>query len=425
MKTISLSIIAIAASANAQLSRLEEQALRSHPMVAAAAAESAALRARGDLAKSPYRPMVSLTGVGAFGDDAAIFASSIEPRNYLMAVGDPVGIGSLMAMWTIFSGGRERSAASYAAALAAEGDARLAVARLDVVREVRVAFAEMLAMRGKLEAATAGFMAAEELLRVTEQMFNAGSAPEAFVLKARANLEQARRMRAMAEADAEAAEAMLREAVAAEPGEVVSAEWDVELEAPATLEDALRVAEGHPELRAAEARRKAAESRARGARQSTYPELNLVGMGTGMATENESDVFYKVGVVLSVPLVDGGMRRAETAEMTAMARAAEQESRVVRLRITREVSAAWARWEASPEALRAADAEVAAAQEAYRIARLRYQEGKAPQVEVEEAAADLVEAMAGRAEANAFRRTAWAELMRAVGIQPDQEDQNK
>jgi outer membrane protein TolC len=54
---------------------------------------------------------------------------------------------------------------------------------------------------------------------------------------------------------------------------------------------------------------------------------------------------------------------------------------------------------------------------------LRYQEGKAPQVEVEQAAADLVEALAGRAEANAFRRIAWANLMRAVGIQNDQEDQ--
>jgi outer membrane protein TolC len=424
MKTISLSILALATTANAQLSQIEQRALQTHPMIAAAEAEARALRARGDIAKAPFKPMISLTGVGALGDDAAIFASSVEPRNYLMAVPDPVGIGSLMAMWTIYSGGRDRSAAAYSSALVAEGDARIAVARLDVVRDVRVAFAELLAARGELEAATAGFMSAEELLRVTEQMFEAGSAPEAFVLKARASLEQARRKRSMAEAEVRTAEAMLRESAAA-TGDLIleTATWDIDLSAPETLEEALRQAESRPELRATDARRAAAASRSRAARQSAYPELNLVGMGTGMATESESDVFYKVGLVLSVPITDGGMRRAESAEMAAMANVAEQEARAIRLRVTREVTSAWAQWQASPETLRASEAEVVSAQEAYRIARLRYQEGKAPQVEVEQAAADLVEALAGRAEANAFRRIAWANLMRAVGIQNDQEDQ--
>ena len=423
MKHISLFVIALASSAQAQLTTLQKQALSTHPMVKVAEAEAQALRARGQVAKAPFKPMISLTGVGAIGDDSAIFATASEPRNYLFSPHDPIGIGSVMAMWTIFSGGRNRSAATYAASTAAEGEARVATARLDVLREVRVNYAQLDSAVGDLAAKSAGVQAAEELLRVTVARFTAGSAPEAFVLTAKANLARALRMRAMAEAEANAASAMLREAIGLSPGEtLVRGEWDVEMAAPSSLDEALALAEARPELAQLQARSRSAASLARSARQSAYPELNLVGMGTGMATENESDVFYKVGLVLSIPLVDGGMRKSEASENEAMARAAEQETKMIRLRVHREVASAWAQWQSAPETLRASDAEVSAAQEAYRIAKLRYEEGKAPQVEVEQATADLVEALAGRAESIAFRRIAWANLMRAVGISPDQED---
>lgn len=426
MKLTSILLISITSSAFAQISRLEALALDRHPSIKAAEADRQALVARGETLKAPYRPMASLTGVAAKGDDHAIFATPFEPRNYLLADHDPIAMGSVMAMWTIFSGGRDRSAAAYAEALVESGDAGVATARLDVLQGVRVAYAELLAALGELEAETAGYRAAEELLRVTEQMFEAGSAPEAFVLRSRAALAQARRTRALAEAEARAAASMLREAAALSQDEpMATAGWDAPLTAPETVEEALTLAAGRPELRAAEARRRAAASRARAAKQSAYPELSLVGMGTGVATENDSNVFYKVGLVLSMPLVDGGMRRAEAAEMTAMAQGAEQETRAIRLRIEREVASAWARWQASPETLEASEAEIVSAQEAYRIAKLRYEEGKAPQVEVQQAAADLVAALSGRAEANAFRRIAWANLMRAVGKSPDQEDQTK
>jgi cobalt-zinc-cadmium efflux system outer membrane protein len=369
--------------------------------------------------------MVTLSGVGAIGDDQTIFATAFEPRNYLLAAADPVGIGSVMAMWTLYSGGRDRSAATYSDALVAEAEARLETARQEIARGIRVAFAEAMAASEKQFAATAGYQGAEELLRITEQMFQAGSAPEAFVLRARAGLEAARRIRSLAEAESKSAVAALNLAVGTVRDERVNATtWDRELAAPDTLEEALEQSGRRPEYRAAQARRRAALARARSARQSAYPELNLVGMGTGMATESESNVFYKVGLVLSMPLADGGMRRAEADEMAAIADQAMQENQAVNVRVTSEVIAAWSRWAASPDVVRASEAQVAAAEEAYRIAKLRYQEGKAPQVEVEQVAAGLVDALAARAEANAFRRIAWANLMRAVGISPDQEDQN-
>src|SRR5688572_5426342 len=98
MKGISTSVlIALAITAQAQsLSALERQALENNPMIARAQADARALRAKGQGLKAPFKPMISLTGVGAFGDDAAIFATAFEPTNYLLALGDPIGIGSIM-----------------------------------------------------------------------------------------------------------------------------------------------------------------------------------------------------------------------------------------------------------------------------------------------------------------------------------------
>jgi outer membrane protein TolC len=170
-------------------------------------------------------------------------------------------------------------------------------------------------------------------------------------------------------------------------------------------------------MRLADARRLAAVALARKARQSGYPELNLVGYGQGVTTKDDSDVFYKLGIVLSVPLLDGGLRKAQADEMSALAAQAQQEKALAWMSVSREVTSAWAKWQAAPEVVRASEAEVVAAHEAYRIARLRYQEGKAEQVEVDQAATDLVNAIAAAAEANAFQRIAWANLMRAVGNQ--------
>ncbi|MEO7453565.1 MAG: TolC family protein [Fimbriimonadales bacterium] len=417
MKQLSFLLIAMCATANAQISQVQKDALEKHPAIAAAQAGANALAAQGRQEKAPYKPMVSLTGIAAKGDDNMIFGTNIEPRSYIMAAGDPVGIGAVMAMWTIYSGGRDRSAAAYAGALMAEGAAMVETARLEVLRDVRVAYAESMAARERHEATFVGLQSAEELLRITDQMFQAGSAPEAFVLRARAGLERARRARALSEADIRSALAVLEEAAFNDLEDVRLEDWDLDLLAPATVEEALKLAEARPEMKLVEARRLAALARARKARQSAYPELNLVGYGQGVTTKEETDAFYKIGVVLSVPLVDGGMRKAQADEMSAMATQAQQQKTLVWMRISREIASAWAQWQAAPEVVRSSQAEVTSAHEAYRIARLRYQEGKAPQVEVDQSAADLVAAISANADANAFQRIAWANLMRAVGNQ--------
>lgn len=428
MKTLSAFVFLVhVAPATAQLSKWEAIALEGHPAIATARSEQQALSARGETFRAPYRPMVSLTGVAAAGNDSAILATAVEPRNYLMAEGNPVGIGSAMAMLPLFVGGRDTAAARAAAALRLQGAAMVSVAMQQVMEQVRVAFAEARAAEELLAASGESVEAARSLLTVTEQRFAAGSVPEAFVLAARASMSNAERRKALAEAELASKRAALREAAGIGQQEDAPeiGEWDRSLEAPATLAEALTAAKERPEIRAARAQAEAQRQTAAIASRSRLPELSLVGMATGMATELNSEVLYKVGLVLSVPLVDGGMRRAESAEKRAMAEGTEHEMRRIELQVEREVAQAWARWSASPAVVEAAEAEVASAQEAHRIAMIRYAEGRSPQVEADQSAAELHEARAARAEAHAFRRIAWASLMRAIGKKPDQEDQNK
>ena len=182
MKTFSLLITLATCSASAQLSKIQIEVTDNHPRVLAAIQRAAALKAQGDRVNAAYRPTLSFTAVGAVGDDASIFAMPMDPKNYLFAPHDPIAIGSFMAMVPVFTAGRNAAAAKYARFLSGAGKAEVDVARADVLRDARIAFAELEAARGRLAAETSGYSAAQELLKVTEARFSAGSVPEAFVL---------------------------------------------------------------------------------------------------------------------------------------------------------------------------------------------------------------------------------------------------
>jgi cobalt-zinc-cadmium efflux system outer membrane protein len=109
------------------------------------------------------------------------------------------------------------------------------------------------------------------------------------------------------------------------------------------------------------------------------------------------------------------MRKSEIAEARQKQRQAEAEVLVAKNMIRAELTAAWEKWLAAPKLLEAANAQTAAAEEGYRIAKLRYEEGKAIRTEVAQSLADLRDSHAGLAEANAYQRQAWSMVRRMMG----------
>ena len=154
----------------------------------------------------------------------------------------------------------------------------------------------------------------------------------------------------------------------------------------------------------------------REASQSGLPDVRLVGAadqafaGGGMDTRGT-----QAGLVLSWPIGDGGMRRADAAVAKKKRLMAEAASAVAKNELRAIVSAFWAQWEAAGPLLEAGHGMVESADEGYRVAKLRYEEGKAIRAEVSQALADQLEARTRLADAEAYRRTAWSQLMRALG----------
>jgi outer membrane protein TolC len=421
MKTISalLALIAFAPliAQKKGLALLTLEALRNHPTLAAAQADVDAANARGAQMSAPFNPMLSLNGYAAAGKGESIFTSSVDPINYSLMGDKESADANAMFMWKVFSDGRASTARRSAIAIAQGKQYDLAAARLDVLRDLRMAFSMSMHAGQNVEAEQGGVAAAQELLDVTQSLYDAGKIPEAFLFRAKADLAKSSRRLALAKSAEDSAMARLKEAAALPQMEMFEmGEWDVPLSAPPTLEEALEMGmHMRPEVASLEETAKMYRLQARAARQSMGPEMSVLGMADALAANNGSDSFLKAGLVLSLPLSDGGMRRAEAAEADAQAKAAEAQKEAAMQRIEREIAEAWAEWVAAPHVMAAAEAEVQAAEEGYRVSKIRYEAGKSIQAEVSQALADLVAALGSRAQAQEFQHLAWTKLARALG----------
>lgn len=415
---VSLLVCGVAcAQSTTSVSQAVERAVRQHPMLSVAQADVRGAKARAVMLTVPYVPQASLNAVGAAGEGMMTFASTVMPTNYWRTERGASGVLNASLMWRPWSFGREAAARGIGREEVQSAEETLAVARQNVALSVRLAFAEALLRRETVEANKAAVESAREVERVTREQYEAGKLPEAFVFRAAADTAEMERELAVAEAEAASALARLRESMGMDQLEVLAlGDWDIPLEAPASLAEALAQAAARPELAAIRHAREGQELRARLAQLSTRPDLALMAMGDwmgsrGMAGETGS----KVALVVSFPLADGGERRATRDEAEAMAGKMEAEMRSVQLAVEAEVATAWAAWQAHAAVSKAARAGLQASEEAYRVALLRYREGKAILAEVTDARARLVAAQRSIAEADAYSRIAWSKLHRAMG----------
>jgi outer membrane protein TolC len=400
------------------LTEAENLAEAQHPTLRAQEFAILSAKARYQGLLAPYRPMVSFNSYLADGTGTPVLASTVDPINYIPTPPRGFAMQNLMVMWKVFSSGREQSARALGKAEIDIATTERDIARLDLISQVRIAFSEALQKKEEVASAEAGVKSATELLRITREMFEAGKVPEFFVLRAQADLSRARRRLATAQAEYQSALYRWRQSLGQEvTAEIELGEWDRPLQAPQTLTEALRLArEKRPELQFYAHQQEVFKNRAEMARRSANPEVSLFAMADYMSEERGmSRDFYKAGFILSFPLYDSGMRKAEREEALKMADRLRAEAKALELQIESEVAEAWAEWVAMPAILASAVDEAKFAEEAYKIATLRYEAGKAIQLEVSQALADWVEALTEVASARSRQRVAWARLMRSIG----------
>lgn len=418
MKTLTLILATLLAASSAFGQTTAEDivklALSRHPKIAAAKAAIEAEKAgKGELT-SPFRPMASLNGYAAGGDGSMIFSSTVDPINQAMLPSDGVLMGNLMLMWRVWTGGRDSAARSLGDARIKSSEHMLAVVEQDVALGVRLALSDYAFSLGALSAAEADRDAAREAEKNATTMEQAGKAPRAFVLRAAAEARRAEQDVARAEAEVKTTLARLEEA-AGGPVEMAGG-FSIVSGLPTNLDEALQLGADRQELQFFTAMAEALGIEANYVRKSLLPELSIMAMGMSLERANGmSETDAKIGLVFSVPLSDGGMRRSRAKMLEAKAKEFMAQAEEMRLTVRKEIQAAWADWEVADKVVQSSQAGLAAAEESYEVERLRFDSGKSTMAELLDALSMLEMARLSVVEADKYRADSAAKLARAIG----------
>jgi outer membrane protein TolC len=335
--------------------------------------------------------------------------------------------GDVRLTQPLTTGGRTQAGIRQRQGLLAATEADVAATRLQVYYETRAAYRMVLLRQKLVEVRSKEVEALTELVRVDEAKLEAGKIPLYYYLRDKTRLAEAQQELANAQRDVEVGMYELSVMLGLErPRQLALADVlgfvPVEYNEEASLKAA---AATRPELTAVRARLEAAAAQIDVARAAYKPQVAATVIFDYMAAqENMSGGGYTAALVGSIPLVDAGSRKAEV----AMARAqqqqlAQQERRLVQS-VAKDVLTAQANLRAADQNIRTSLEAQASAEEDYRAARLRYDVGKAINLEPLDALASLVKARVNSAQALYDYNSAVDALQRAIGCFAPAENPN-
>ncbi len=402
------------------LAEAVQTGLRENLMLRAAQADVKAAAAGTRIARSQERPQLSATTYLTYGDFSNIFstAPNVTPGNNLLVPAQGYADQNLMFMVPVYTSGRLEQQRRAASERERAAGADVGGVQAETALRIKEPYYRALLAAENVKAAQARVEAATELVRTTQALFTAGKGLEASVRRVEA--EQADAQRLLATARNSQAKALLDLKVA----------MGVRLESEITLADALTftppasdlsaqmaaAARLRPELRSAQARVAAAGHQTRAIRASQGLQVYGTAMADGLTSHpTGTREGYSVGLVLSLPLLDGGQRQAETAQSRAQEERTQAEARDLELKVANEVQQAWLDVQTAAENYRTAQVALLAAQSAYDVTALRVQNQKAILVEQLDALSARTQARSNVAQALYDHSLAVARLQRAVG----------
>jgi outer membrane protein len=183
------------------------------------------------------------------------------------------------------------------------------------------------------------------------------------------------------------------------------------------LPQLLRLAEQRrPELAAARERLGGGHAGVRAARGLYQPQVAAGAMADLMQTRDRDFLGGATfGVVASLPVLDGGLRRSQVHAAEAERERLEQETAKLTLQVHQEATNAWLALQAAAQNVQTAEAGLRSAQEDYRVTQVRYEAGKGINLELLDAVAARTRAETNRAQALYEYGVAQEQLQRAVG----------
>lgn len=395
-------------------------ALQHSPALKASQAEIDFARAEAGVARSRTRPQLSANGFVSQGSMPNMLRTmGVEPQAMQMAPEGGFVDANLMLMAPLYTGGYLQGlvAAALAREQAAKADA-LGL-RAEVALRIRESYARALYGAELVKAQRARVKAAEAMVQNAQAQLDAGKGIEATVRRAEAELAEAQReLRTFENDRTKLLLDLLAEMGASMDTPVVLAESPAFASPPRTLEESITAADStRGELLAARQRALAAGGQVSSAEGALRPQVYGFAMGDAFGPRDAMgrNAGYTVGLTVSLPVFDGGMRRSEVTAARAMRERAMAEADRWKIQVEKEVRQAWLDIETAAQNYRSSEAALSAAQSAYDVIVVRVEAGKAILVEQLDALAALTRARANLAQALYEHQLAIAKLSRAIG----------
>ncbi len=422
-----------------------EIALRESPILRGAVAELRAAEARWRMAQSEKRWQLSVNTFASTGTESAVLSSppTVMPSATMVLPRRTFLDANAMLMLPIFTGGRLEAFILQAEAVRHASAAQLEAMRLDVALETKLAYRRALLAKELMRVAEAYVAAMEERVRVDKVAAQVGRIPEFWVLRSEAELANARQMLANAQRDYEIALITLKAIMGIHPDSEITLTDELgrdagrgtrdgkERDEERGTRDELKVGEllergkllteameKRPELQAALRQAEAQSHAVRAAKALYAPQVSLMAMADymrGTGDMGQGTEGYLAGIVIGLPVLDGGRRKAMVGEAQAMQEKALAEVERLKLQIASEVDIALRELKAALQNVQTAKAALKAAEEDERVAKVRYEAGRSVLVEYLDALAALVRAQVNYAQAIYEFSVAQDKLLRAVG----------
>ena len=384
-------------------------ALKNQPLVKQSEADVEAAMARKGQAQSAWYPWINLsTGYNRTRTYSAQTNENIVTPNEFVR-------GDLS--WMLYDFGRTGASVDRADAFAAISRENAATTREDVVFVAKVAFYNVLRAGKTLEFQRENLRQRESLYRQASAFYEAGVRAKIDVVRAEANLYDARALVGQAENDLRVARITLLQRIGVDgPADFRLAGKLPELTLPGTLQDWVAEAErNRPELRALVEKERAATESLRLARAGYLPYLvGTAGYGYG-SEEVPLQQNYGLSITLNYPLFSGFQTREQAKESSATISSTRYEFIETKRRVRLQVEASAYSVQEARERLAAREKEREASAENLRLATARYEVGAGDIIEMTDAQAQMVRSETDTINTAFDFAVSHASLLRAMG----------
>jgi len=427
-------------------------AQRESPVIRGATEEVRAVIGRLQIAQAETRPWLSVNTFLSGGSNSNIVRTpqATQPEMIMGLARSAFFDQNLMLMYPLYTGGRLSAMIRQAAALRNATQADLETRRQEVALMTRIAYREVLARQALVGVWQARLREDQERLRIDREQLQVGAVALVTVRRDEAEVAATQQELTNAQRDVEISLLQLKTVMGVHPLSRIQLIEKLEYKpstdlmkqlvtqvpnplgpspaqaspsfseasSSAELQALLRLAETQrPEIRAALQRVQGAEAETEAARRAFLPQVNVFAMGDFMKMKGENPFTGATfGLVASLPLYNGGQRRARIQAAEAERRHQEQEQMQIALQISQEVHTALLNLRAAEQNIHTARAALMAAQESYRVMQERFRAGRSILVELLDALATRTEAESNLVQALFQYNVAQDQLLRAVGM---------